>query len=141
MPIRKTTTIALLLAAVLVAGIGEAGEKKTIRFSPGSHSATVQESVIRGEQDIYYITARAGQTLELSISAVEHNAVFSVYQPGAVAEEKDGYTEITGKTLPGAGETDDATKWKGTLPVSGKYLIVVGGTRGNATYKLKVAIR
>ena len=137
---KKTTTIALLMAALLVTGICEAGVKKTIRFSPGSDSSTVQESVIRGERDIYYITAKAGQTLEISISAVEHNAVFSVYQPGAVAEEKEGYTEINGKALPKAGETDDATKWKGTLPVSGKYLIVVGGTRGNATYKLKVAI-
>jgi hypothetical protein len=39
-----------------------------------------------------------------------------------------------------AGETDDATVWQGTLPVSGKYLIVVGGTRGNAAYKLKITI-
>jgi len=131
----------LLVAEVLVTGIGEAGVKKTIRFSPGSDFATVQESVIRGERDIYCITAKAGQTLEVSISAVEQNAVFSVFQPGTVAEDKDGFTEINGKALPGAGETDDAAKWKGTLPVTGKYLIVVGGTRGNATYKLKVAIR
>jgi hypothetical protein len=30
---------------------------------------------------------------------------------------------------------------KGVLPSTGKYLIVVGGTRGNATYKLTLAIR
>lgn len=141
MPANKTTTVALLITAVLITGICEAGVKKTIRFPRGSNSATVQQSVIRGERDIYYITAKADQTLEVSISAAEHNAVFSVYLPGAAAEEENGYTEITGDTLPKAGETDDATRWKGTLPVSGKYLIVVGGTRGNATYKLKITIR
>ena len=35
---------------------------------------------------------------------------------------------------------NNAKAWKGVLLVSGKYLIVVGGTRGNAEYKLKVAV-
>ncbi len=55
------------MAVVLVAGICEVGMKKIIRFSPGSDSATVQESVIRDERNIYYITAKAGQTVEISI--------------------------------------------------------------------------
>jgi len=31
--------------------------------------------------------------------------------------------------------------WNGALPRSGDYVIEVGGTRGNATYKLKVTVR
>ena len=53
----------------------------------------------------------------------------------------DGVPTITGPTLAGAGEGEDAMKWKGPLPVSGKYLIEVGGTRGGASYKLTVTIK
>jgi len=79
--------------------------EKDNSFLSGSDFATVQESVIRGERDIYYITAKAGQTLEVSISAVEQNAVFSVFQPGTVAEDKNGFTEINGKALPRGKQT------------------------------------
>ena len=138
---KNHAAILLFLAAVMVAGVCDAGVMKVIRFSPGSVSSTMEEAVIRGEQDVYFVTARAGQTLEVSISALEDNAVFSIYQPGSVTVEKEGVTKITGNTLAKVDETDDATAWKGALPVSGEYLIVVGGTRGNATYKLRVTIR
>jgi len=119
----------------------QAGVKKEIQFPRGSTSAVIEESVIRGEQDFYYLTTKAGQTMDVVISSLEKNAVFSIYKPGyTISVDKDGLTEIKGDSLPHAGETDDATAWKGKLPVSGKYLIVVGGTRGNATYKLKVTI-
>ena len=121
--------------------LAHAGVKKQIQFPRGSTSAVIEESVIRGEQDFYYLATKAGQTMEVVISSLEKNAVFSIYKPGyTIAIDKDGLTEIKGEPLPRAGETDDATAWKGKLPVSGKYLIVVGGTRGNATYKLKVTI-
>lgn len=138
---KNHAAIFLFLAMLVVAGVCDAGVRKVIGFSPGSVSSTVEEAVIRGERDVYFVTARAGQTLEVSISALEDNAVFSIYLPGSVTVEKEGVTKITGNTLPKADETDDATAWEGVLPVSGEYLIVVGGTRGNATYKLRVTIR
>jgi hypothetical protein len=85
-------------------------------------------SVIRGERARHPVKAKAGQTLDVSITSDENNAVFQVYSPG----EKG--------TLPGAGETDDATKWSGKLPADGEYVIVVGPTRGNATYKLTYSL-
>jgi hypothetical protein len=132
--------IVFLLFAGLLAGVCYAGVRKEIHFSPGSASATIEGAAIRGERDVYYITAKAGQTPEVRISAVENNAVFAIFKPGSVATEKDGFTEITGEAMPKAGEADDTQTWIGTLPVTGKYLIVVGGTRGNATYKLSVTI-
>jgi len=39
-----------------------------------------------------------------------------------------------------AGEEDDATVWAGELQQSGRYLVVVGPTRGNATYEVTVTI-
>jgi hypothetical protein len=77
----------------------------------------------------------------LRIAAPERNAVFQVYEPGARAETNDSVLEVAGEALPGAGEGDDARRWTGVLPRSGVYLLVVGATRGNATYRLTIAIR
>jgi Tol biopolymer transport system component len=103
-------------------------EGKRVTFSPGSHSATLKGSVIRGERDEYLLDARARQQMSVRISSLEDNAVFHIVEPGS------------NRTLPGAGERDDAREWSGELPTSGDYTIVVGGTRGNATYTLRVTI-
>ncbi len=126
-----------IVFTALIAQAGFAGVKKEIRFNSGSSAAVVKESVVRGERDFYHLTAKAGQNMEIRIDSVEKNAVFQIYKPG----HKIGADEIEGETLPDAGETDDATQWKGELPVTGKYLFVIGGTRGNATYELKVTVR
>ena len=43
--------------------------------------------------------------------------------------------------VPGAGELDDAKKFSGKVPADGEYVIVVGPTRGNATYKLSYSVK
>jgi hypothetical protein len=113
---------------------------EAIHFARGTSSAEVRGAVVRGERALYTLEARAGQRLTLHIVALENNAVFQVYAPGARAEARDYGLEIVGQALTGAGEGDDATRWTGTLPRSGSYLVVVGATRGNATYRLTVAI-
>jgi len=92
-------------------------------------SKTVSGSVIRGERARHTVNARAGQTLEVNVTSEEDNAVFQIYLPG----EKG--------TLPAAGETDDAKKFSGKVPTDGEYVIVVGPTRGNATYKLSYSVK
>ena len=67
--------------------------------------------------------------MTVRITSIEDNAVFQIYQA------KDM------KALDGAAEGDDAMSWQGKLPASGKYTIVVGGTRGNTSYKLEVTIK
>jgi hypothetical protein len=132
----------LILLLVTCSVVGHAAvHKKTIQFAKGTSAAVLANSVVRGDSDWYYITVSAGQTLETSISAVEKNAAFQIYKPGFKVVTEDGVTDVEGETLPGVGIEDDATSWKGTLPVSGRYLFVVGGTRGNAEYTLKVAVR
>jgi hypothetical protein len=143
---RPTRTIipllVLMVLSAFAAAVCDAKVAREIRFSPGSNSTVIEQSVIRGERDLYYLTAKAGQTLAVNLTALEHNAVFAIYPPGyAVTSGEDGFIEITGASLAKAGESHDATAWQGPLPVSGKYLIAVGGTRGNATYKLKITIR
>jgi len=83
---------------------------------------------MRGTRDKYLLSAKAGQTMTVGITSVEHNAVFSIAKPG-------------GGFLPGATDEGDATKWRGKLPDTGDYVIEVGGTRGNADYSLTIAIK
>ena len=78
--------------------------------------------------------------MRLRVTAVEQNAAVQVWLPGATLPADDPMGEITGETLPGAGEGQDATAWSGRLPRSGTYLVVVGPTRGGATYRLHVSI-
>jgi hypothetical protein len=125
-----------------IAGHARAAEViEPIRFAHGASSAEVKGAVIRGERALYSFKARAGQHASLRISALEDNAVFQLYAPGAKPEMRDSALEILGDALPSADEGEDAVKWEGALPDSGAYLLVVGPTRGNAEYRLTVKIR
>ena len=108
------------------------GVQQKIKFKPGESSATIEGSVLRGDRDEYTLTAKAGQVMSVSITAEEDNAVFQIYRK----------TNHGWKSLEGADEDDDATEWEDKLLGKGieRFKIVVGGTRGNATYTLEVAI-
>lgn len=101
------------------------GARKPVRvkFASGANSTTIKQSVIRGERDTYLLGAKQGQQMNLKITSLENNAVFDVTAPD-------------GKTI-----KQEATTWSGKLPANGDYQIVVGGTRGNATYELIVEIK
>ena len=101
------------------------GARKPVRvnFASGANSTTIKQSVIRGERDTYLLGAKQGQQMNLTITSLENNAVFDV-------------TASDGKTI-----KQEARTWNGKLPVNGDYQIVVGGTRGNATYELTVEIQ
>jgi hypothetical protein len=134
--------LAVLLVSAFLTGVSQAAVVKEVHFAEGKNSTEIRQSVIRGESDQYFLTAKAGQKMEVSITAEEKNAAITIYQPGYKADkDADGILEIKGATLKGAGEGEDATTWKGDLPASGKYLILVGPTRGNASYQLKISIR
>lgn len=119
-----------LLAVALVAAISTQadGVTKRIKFAKGKHSATVSNSVIRGEVDTYIVGAEAEQMMTVRVTAIENNAAFTVQGPD-------------GEYLQDAGEEDEARQVTNTLPYNGDYKIIVGGTRGNATYRLTVTIR
>jgi hypothetical protein len=134
--------LAMLLVGAFLTGVAQAAVVQEVRFAKDKNSTLIKQSVIRGESDQYFLTAKAGQKLAVSITALEKNAAFAIYQPGYKAgKDADGILEIKGATLKGAAEGEDATAWQGVLPKSGKYLILVGPTRGNATYQLKISIR
>jgi hypothetical protein len=102
--------------------ISQQSQTRRIQFAPGAVSAVVEGGVVRGTRNIYLLRARRGQTIKLNITSVEQNAVFDIQAPN-------------GRFL-----QQESTRWRGVLPVTGDYSVIVGGTRGNATYKLDVTI-
>lgn len=86
-------------------------------------------AVIRGDADEYLFYAQPGRELWVGISAEEDNAVFQLY----------GEVEGSWTPLIGADEGDDTTEWQDILPDggTGQFKIIVGPTRGNATYYLQ----
>lgn len=120
----------MLIAAILVLlpNVEADGVTKRIKFAKGKSSTTISYSVIRGDRDTYLLGAKAGQRMSVRITSLEKNAVFQIENP-------------EGAYLENAGDGDDQTTWTGTLPDKGDYKIIVGGTRGNASYKLSVSIR
>lgn len=103
--------------------IAQQSRTQRIQFRRGTNSASVQNAVVRGTRDNYLLNARARQTINVSISSVENNAVFDIIAPN-------------GQTIKA-----ETTSFSGSLPATGDYKIVVGGTRGNATYTLQVSIK
>jgi hypothetical protein len=101
----------LMLAVVMVGAflpeVAQAAVVQEVLFAKGQNSTLIKQSVIRGESDQYFLIGKAGQKMEVSITALEQNAVFQIYQPGYKAgKDQDGILEIKGATLKGAGEVE-----------------------------------
>jgi len=128
--------LALLLATVAA----PAAPVQTIAFARGASHTSIDGGVARGDRAFYTLSARAGQRLTVSGHAEERNVAFQIWRPG-YRLPKTADDDITGRPLKGAGPQDDARYWNGRLPQSGRYLLVVGATRGGASYRLEIAIK
>lgn len=102
--------------------IAQSDRTRRIQFNRGEISATVEDSVVRGTRDIYLLRANQSQIMKISLTSLENNAVFNLVSPNntILAEEVRDIGLV--------------------LPMNGDYKIIVGGTRGNATYNLYVEI-
>jgi len=119
----------IFLNALFVTSSWAAEIAKKISFERGTSSAVVEGSVVRGDRDVYTVKARAGQLVTINVSAIENNAAFSLFEAGEL------------QPVAGTQDEDDAINWNGTLRRDGAFRIVVGGTRGNANYKLRLSIK
>ena len=98
----------------------------TVTFPPGSNTSTLAGQLGPGGRNAYYVQAKAGQTLMVSVMPVATGISFQVFKANAsLAKGADGLPVVTGGTLPDAGPTDNATAWIGAIPVDGNYLILV----------------
>ena len=117
----------------------------TITFAPGSSASTVNGQATPGSRNLYYVLAKAGQTLMVSVSS-QANVTFQVYSADTtLAKATDGKPLIEGKTLPGAGASDNAKAWVGAIPRDGNYLIAIdvagGAGSGPTPYGLTVSLQ
>ncbi|MGI4745729.1 MAG: hypothetical protein ACRYFY_06750 [Janthinobacterium lividum] len=113
-----------------------------IQFEKGSSAAMLHGGIVRAEDVCYALSARAGQTLEADIKSPDENVVFSLYRPGYIVKPGSDGLDITGPTMAGAGNQDDATSLHAKLPASGRYLFLLGTTRGGGgEYQLHVQVR
>ena len=135
-----TTGVMFLIAPGLAAA--DCGRPVMISFSKGASTAARTGSLVRAEDVCYALSARSGQHLKLSLKSPAGNVVVAVYLPGyKVVPAADG-PDISGKTLPGAADQDEARNLTAALPMMGRYLLVLGTTRGaGGEYNLKVGVR
>lgn len=96
-----------------------------IRFDTSPVNVTLDGAVISGERDRYTLGLMTGENLDVIVTSVEGNAVFTIIGPD-------------GNPLPGTEEGKDINNWAVPITTEGTYSIVVGSTRGNATYTLVV---
>lgn len=127
---RNTITLLMIMLVVGITNISQAQQtrKQVVRFARGSSGASYQNAVIRGETMTYVLGARKGQTMIVKVWAQEKNAVFQIRHKN------------TKRYLKGAKPGEDTRSWTGKLPLNGDYEIIVGGTRGNATFNISFTI-
>ena len=100
-------------------------KSQPIRFATGPTDVEVTGTVISGQRDRYTLDLLKGEMLDVIINS--SNATFSIIGPD-------------NNPLPGTEEGKDAINWAVPAPSDGSYAILVGPTRGNATYTLKVKV-
>lgn len=98
-------------------------QDQRVNFGKGESSTVLKGAVVRAESKTYLVNAAKDQVMDLDISALEDNAVVQVITPAG---------QVIGSEIKTMNKT---------LPETGDYQIIVSGTRGNATYKLNVAVK
>jgi predicted small lipoprotein YifL len=98
-------------------------QDQRVNFGKGESSTVLKGAVVRAESKTYLVNAAQNQVMDLDITALEDNAVVQVITPAG---------QVIGSEIKTMNKT---------LPETGDYQIIVSGTRGNATYKLNVAVK
>ncbi|MBN9420678.1 MAG: hypothetical protein J0I12_34855 [Candidatus Eremiobacteraeota bacterium] len=113
----------ILAFAFLTASVQAKGPVETVHFARGTTGTVLQGAVLRGEINTYILGAARGQTITVSISSVENNAYFDLVNPSGNLMQQEAQSANM------------------RLPANGNYRLLIGSSRGNATYKVKVTIK
>lgn len=101
------------------------GLVQRMSFQPGESSGEASGTVIRATTDSWLLTARAGQTMDVSVWAPNGEPItFDVFAP-----------DFTPMTAP-----DVRTTWSGVLPADGDYRVGISPLAGNTEYVIEVSI-
>jgi hypothetical protein len=102
-----------------------AGIGSSIQIPAGQSSVTVNGAIARGDgAKAYSLSARKGQVLALSAFSPGNAAVFELQTS-------------TGRTI----SDRDVQNLTTVLPETGTYRVIVGASRGNASFSLQVTIK
>ena len=117
-----------------------------ITFAAGSATSTLAGQIVPGGRNVYFVLAKAGQNLSVSVASPNPGVTFQVYPPEAtLAKGTDGVAVVAGRALPDAGPSDNAKAWIRALLRDGNYLILVTVSAGTAAapfpYNLTVALQ
>lgn len=114
------------LAPVQAQSVNTLPPVTTVTFAAGSNSSTVPGQLPPGGRAVYYVPAKSGQNMNVSIAPAGSGATFQVFHSAATLEKAaDGMAIVKGRTLPDAGPNDNAKAWIGAIPRDGNYLILV----------------
>jgi hypothetical protein len=117
--------VALASAGAFAQPVNTLPGMTVVTFAPGSNTRTLAGQLAPGGRNVYYVQAKAGQTLMVSVMPAATGVSFQVFKADAsLAKGADGLPVVTGGTLPDAGPTDNATAWIGAIPRDGNYLIL-----------------
>jgi hypothetical protein len=127
-------SVALFCASLFVnqARAEESIVTKRVQFARGSSSSTLKGALKGDEIHDYVLSAKAGQSMHVTLKTSSTSAYFNVLPPGSEAALFIGSTS--------------GNKWNGTLPVDGEYRVRVylmrSAARRNAkaTYTLSIGI-
>lgn len=118
---------------------------QALKFAPGKTETSVSDALTRDDPQggCYTFVARKGQTLDATlVDDSTPNTAIMVFRPGYALRKHDDYQYMDGPMLPGAGRDDAAKRLHAVLPVSGRYLIMMGPAYGGAAgYTLRIRIR
>lgn len=98
-------------------------DRGRIEFADGTDSASVSDTVARGDWHHWAARAGRGQFIQVTVTAAAANATFELYTPA------------------GDQMANDVRSVSGQLPATGDYAIDVGSTGGIANYVLTVTVR
>jgi len=102
-----------------------------LRVFAGRNAVQTSGALARNQLTVYAVNGKAGQTLQVDLTATRGSPTFEIY----VNEARNG-----GTTLAGAGPDSNATSFRGQLPSDGVFKIVVGSMRGASAFQLSVKL-
>jgi hypothetical protein len=98
-----------------------------IQFAPGTYSITLQGRVAANGITYYVLRAMQGQTMSVSVSSLNNQAVLTIY--GLT----DGIPLVRGNA-------SGATSYQGILPLTQDYAIDIISTGNAVDYTLQISI-
>jgi len=104
--------------------LAQNSRSRRIEFAPGTSATSISNSVVRGDRAVYVLRADRGQTISININSSQEQggALFDVISPN-------------GEIL-----NSSSASFSQVLSISGDYRIIVGGSRGNASFNMTVTI-